>query len=84
MTMLYKLKKSSDNRCCSGNDVFTQIVGYSYTSDELDRDIRTLIADGAYRPSFSDLMQPYLKQEADHFKTYFNGSEPFNLKNATN
>ena len=79
MTMLYKLKKSSDNRCCSGNDVFTQIVGYSYTSDELDRDIRTLIADGAYRPSFSDLMQPYLKQEADHFKTYFNGSEPFNL-----
>ena len=52
-----------------------------YQNDEkvLEKDIRTLISKGIYKPSYAKLVHPYLSHEIDNFMNYFKGDIPFNL-----
>ena len=58
---------------------FEMLLKYQNDEKVLEKDIRTLLSKGIYKPSYAKLVHPYLSHEIDNFMNYFKGDIPFNL-----
>ena len=58
---------------------FETLLKYQNDEKVLVKDICTLLSQGIYKPSYAELVHPYLSHEIDNFMNYFKGDIPFNL-----